>query len=170
MFLDKIFSSASEEDKKVIGTIFDKISTIATEISDDELRKIAAFSGLLGRVAFSDLDISPEEIGKIDKILKRTSSLGENEINAVLQIVKEETARLVGLEDHIYTNEINELVSREQKFEMMVALFLVAAADKTITPVEEEELRKISKALHFSQNEFIEIRAKFKKYLSVFQG
>ena len=155
---------------KQYNSIFTKLETLFEDFSQEDLRYIAAFSGLLGRVAYCDLTISDEELDRIKKILTKTTSLSEKKIAAVVTVMKNEIQALIGLENHLYTQEINELASHEKKMEVLAALFLVAAADKDISSYENEEIRKTSKALGFSHNEFILARSRFKNYLSVLKS
>jgi len=166
-----IFKTKKREsaEKEQLTSICTKAKEILEDASDQEITYVSAFSGLLGRVAFSDLEISDEEISKIKKILKKTTALSEDKIDAISEIVQTEIKALAGLENHLYTAQINEIASKKQKEEIMVSLFLVAAADKNISFEENEEIRVISKALGFTHRDFVDIRSMFKEYLSSLQ-
>jgi uncharacterized tellurite resistance protein B-like protein len=170
MSIFSLFSSKQQtesSDVKNYNSIFNRIKNHVKDLSENEIRFIAAFSGLLGRIAYADLNISEEEVKRIEKILAKTTSLSESEISAVIDVMFSEIKSLVGLENHLYTQEINEIASKEKKEELLIALFLVASADKDISSEENEELRKTAKALGIGHNEYILIRSKFKDYLSI---
>ena len=116
------------------------------------------------------IDISDEEISKIKKILTKTTSLSNEGIDAVTGIMNHEILALSGLENYLYTREINALASKKQKEEVMLSLFLVAAADRNISAEENEEIRMIAKALGFSHSDFVEIRSLFKEHLSILRS
>ena len=153
--------------EETLSTIYSRVHERVSGFEDEEIRYIAAFSGLLGRVAYADLDISDEEISKINKILTKRTSLSKEGVDAVTSVLKHEILALSGLENYLYTREINALASKKQKEEVMLSLFLVAAADRNISAEENEEIRMIAKALGFSHSDFVESRALFKEHLSV---
>lgn len=137
---------------------------------EDRLRFLAAFGGLLGRVANADNDISESEIKRIKAILLHFTDVNEKEADAVEKIILENTKTLAGLENHIYTREINELADKNKKLEILSCLFAVAAADDEITTDENESLRLISKALLLNNDDFISIRSMYKNKLSVMKN
>lgn len=150
-----------------LTTIYKKTEALLGHESSEDFRFVTAFAGLLGRIAYADMDISEEEISRIRKILKKTTSIKEEEIEVIVHLVKEETEALSGLENHLYSRELNSTADQKKKEEVMLSLFLVAAADKNISPEENKELGLISKSLGFTDSDFYEFRAMFKEFLSV---
>ncbi len=143
---------------------------LAERLSDlppERLRYLAAFGGLLGRVAFSDGEISAEETGRIRAILRHMSGLPEDEADLVTRLIAERAETLVGLEDHLYTREMNELCDADQKKVVLSCLFAVAAADDEISPEENAAVQTIAKALRLLPKDFVEIRSLYRDKLSV---
>lgn len=160
---DETIDSQSKEE---LGVLYSTIRKLIDREDEIEIRYIAAFCGVLGRVAFADLRVSYEEMQRIRKILSKTTTLKSDQIDIIANIVETETKALVGLEDHLYAREINKLATKEQKESILLSLFLVAAADENISPEENETIRVISKSIGFTNKDFVEVRGMFKKYLS----
>ena len=156
----------SREDSTLAREIRQKLGRLPPE----RLRFLAAFGGLLGCVANRDGVISDEEETRIREVLKTVSLLSAAEADIVARIVHEQTKALVGLENHMYAREINELADPEDKIEVVSSLFAIAAADDEISPEENEELRRITKALLLTHRDFIIIRSRYRDKLSVLKN
>ncbi len=134
------------------------------------LNYLAAFGGLLGRVAMADATVSEEEVGRIESILHTVSNLSAEEAAWMAQLVGRKAKELAGIENHLYLREINEQADKAQKLEIVSCLFAVAAADDEISPEENEEVRRISSALLLDHRDFIEIRRLYRDKLSVLKN
>jgi uncharacterized tellurite resistance protein B-like protein len=169
-FMDNFKNEISDSQRDNLGVIYSKLkSLLEQDTTDEKVRYIAAVCGLLGKVAYADLDISAYELLKIKKILKKTTTLSEHQIEAVSKIVSTETKTLAGLEDHLYTREINDLATKDQKGEILLTLFMVAAADENVSSEESATIKSISSGLRLSKSEYTDVRSLFKKYLSEFK-
>ena len=71
------------------------------------------------------------------------------------------------MEDHLYTRMLNDVLDKEQKLELLGALFAVAAANMAISNLEDNTVRVISKGLLLSHKEFIEARLRYRDHLEV---
>ncbi len=167
-FLSRLGFSVSNEKKVSFDSdIGHSIKDALKNVPEDRIRYLAAFGGLLGRVANADGHISPEEDQRIAVILKNFSDLGATEAELVSEIIHQQTKALAGLENHIYMREINELVDRDKKMEILSCLYAVAAADDEISTEENETIRIITKSLGLSHSEYISIRSLYKDKLAV---
>lgn len=131
------------------------VATGVSELDADtgrELRYVCALGALLGHVAGADQVFDDDERAAIAEILDAQSSLQQRDIDIIVDIVESEVLSDVGYFD--FARELKEL-DREQRLAILALLFDVAAADGEITHDEEEEIRKISKALNVEHSAFI---------------
>ena len=62
------------------------------------------------------------------------------------------------------------IITFSMRFLRRRGLFALAAADDSVSSLESDEIRKISKALLMSHKEFIEVRKMYRDKLAVLQG
>lgn len=144
-----------------------QLATLLEHLGEERVRYLAAFGGLLGRVAHADNDFSKEEDERIKNILQHFTDLSSKEAEVVQRIIHENTKTLSGIENYIYTRELNEFASKDKKLEIVSCLFAVAAADDEISSEENESIRLINKALLLTHDDFIAIRSMYKDKLLV---
>ena len=135
-----------------------------------QARYVAAFAYLLGRVAFADREISPEETRAMERIIMERSGLPEEQAILVVQMAKTQNKLFGGTENFLVTQEFNEIATREQKLALLHCLYAVSAADRSVSTVEENAIRNISNELLLSHDDFINVRLDYRDYLSVLKG
>jgi uncharacterized tellurite resistance protein B-like protein len=59
------------------------------------------------------------------------------------------------------------LASRAQKLALLSCLFAVSSSDRSISTIEDNEIRKISRELRLDHSDFITARAAYKEHLEV---
>jgi len=150
-----------------LGTLCSHIRSILEGFSEDEVRLITGYAGLLGSVAYADMDISEVEIRRIRAILAEKMHLGKNHIDPIVEILARHRVQLFAVEEHHYHRLINSVCTTEEKLDLLGALFSVAAANESISNEEEVVLRRISQGLLLSHKEFIAVRLEFRKYLDI---
>lgn len=160
--------SNSKEDKQ--SSLEKKLKERFSSFSEERLIKLASISGLLAAVAFADLVVEDEEAKAIQKALGEWSTLSDEDCTSVSTIAQNYAKELVDLENHLYTNSLNELLSRDEKYYLIESLFEVAASDGNISGVEAEQIRSISKLLQLSSNLFLAARAKFSDKLGALKN
>lgn len=161
------FGKKAVQDDLNVGEILTHLRTKLVGVEPAEVKYVAALAGLMGRVAFADFHFSDEEKSHVKKVLTETISLPEKEVDALVQLIAEKTKALSGIEDYLYTREIREQKSREERKKIIIALFALAASDDSISTVENEEIRKISRAFQLSPNDFKEVRRMYSEKLAV---
>ena len=153
-------------DNAAYGALFNELEQHAMGLSDDEVKLITGLSGLLGKLAYSDRNISDDELAVAKKVLTAKTSISPELFDKVLQIVKQHTLELVGLEDHLYLKLLNEISSKDEKLEILESLFALAAADSKICSAEERDLSVISKGLRLAHEEYIVIKRRYSDSLA----
>ncbi len=169
MDLKKLFgiNRVKNTDTHDLGELFVGIQKILTEHSDDDVRLIAGFAGLLGKVAYADMEISSVELDRVRDVLDKRLKLSSRQIDPIVELLGKHQARLFSIEDYIYIRLLNEVLDHTQKKDALHALFTVAAADESVSAEEDAVLWTVAKGLRLSHRDFILIRAEFKEHLDV---
>ena len=128
---------------------------------------MAAFAYILGRVAHADLDISEDETMTMEEIVVKQGQLTPNLAIIVVQMAKSQNLLFGGTENFLVTREFKKMSTPEQKKNLLRSLFAVSSSDDSISVVENNEIRQVSKELGITHSEFIAIRSSFREYLAV---
>lgn len=160
--LKELFSAtatSTTEDSKSPDSI-SKIVSSLEKLDKDEARYLAAFAFILSRVAVVDEGASAEEIKNMEQIVIEKSSLTREQAQLVVQISKLENHLFGATENFIVTKAFAKMANHDQKLKLLENLFSVAAADNTVSLLEEGEIRQISDELGLSHSDFIGARLK----------
>jgi uncharacterized tellurite resistance protein B-like protein len=130
-------------------------------------RYLAAFAYVLGRVANADSEISRAETDRMVALVESSGGLPADQALLVVEIAKRQNRLFGGTENFLVTRELREIVTADQRSQMLDCLFAVAAADDVVSGAEEDEIRRISIELGFEHHEYIEARMKYKSQRSV---
>lgn len=139
--------------RKIVGEL--------ESLPNDEARYVAAFAYVLSRVAYADLEITDDETVMMEHLVQEYGGLNSAQAVLVVKIAKGQAELFGGTENYLVTREFKSLATREQREQMLHCLFAVAAADDSITGVEEEQVRRIAKELGFSDREFVNVRSAY---------
>lgn len=131
---------------------------------------IAAFAYLLCRVARTDLHIGEAEAAAMERVMMEKGELTEEQAILVLQIAKSQEALFGGTENYLVAREFNKVASREEKLSLLDCLFAVSAADQSISTIEDNEIVRICSELQLPRQDVVEVRSRYREYLSVLQG
>ena len=135
-----------------------------------EARYLAAFAYLLTRVADADRGMSEEERQAIEGILCDKGKLTSDHAALVTEIARNQNDLFGSTENFLVGREFDEIASREQKIALLHCLYAVSAADKSISSVEDHEIREISRELGLSHEDYIEVRLAYREYLEVLKN
>jgi uncharacterized tellurite resistance protein B-like protein len=72
-----------------------------------------------------------------------------------------------GTENFVVAQEFNRVATRAQKLALLNCLFAVSSSDRSISTVEDNEVRKISRELRLDHSDFIAARSAYKEHLEV---
>lgn len=144
-----------------------KIVRALDEMDGERAQFIAAFAYLLSRVANANLEISAEETGEMEDIVRRFGELPEEQAVLIVEIAKRQNRLFGGTEDFQVTQEFKRLSTREEREELLHCLFAVSAADDEITGEEESRIRQIADELGFSHREYADVRSHYNDKRSV---
>lgn len=144
-----------------------KIARELEEIEPNRARFIAAFAYLLGRVAHADSKISQEETLEMERIVQEKTKLPEEQAVLVVEIAKRQNHLFGHVENFLVTRELVDLVSREEKLQLLHCLFAVCSTDESVSTLEDREIRQIASELRLDHRDFISVRSSYRDYLDV---
>jgi len=133
----------------------------------ERARFVAAFAFVLSRVAGADMHVSSDETRAMERIVMEYGGLDENQAILVIQMAKNQNLLFGGTENYLVTRELNRIASREQKKAILDCLFVVSAADDSITSVEGNVIREITDQLKLEHKDYVESRSKYREFLAV---
>ena len=138
-----------------------KIVAQLEALDPERARYLASFAYVLGRVALADRVITTDETREMEHVVADAGSLPEDLAVLVVQIAKSQAQLFGGTEDYLVTREFGRQATLEQRIGLMRCLFAVAAADGSISVVEENEISRIAAELKIPAPELIALRERF---------
>ena len=168
----KIFSFGdTEKNTTRYGSLFNALEEILHDLSESEIQYLVGVAGLMGKVAFSDLEFDENEEQHAAKVLTEHLKRPEADCKLISSILRRCTNDLSGIEDYRYTRMINSSVKdKTDKFNVVRVLFDIAISDGVIDSEEEYAIGMIAEELLIERGEYIDIRSEFKQYLSFLQN
>ena len=142
-----------------------RIVAALDEMEPAKARYIACFAYLLGRVANADLDISEDETREMERIVEARGGLPETQAILVVQIAKTQNKAFGSTQSFSVTQEFNQLATRDQKLALLDCLFAVSSSDQSISTVEDNEIRSVTRELRLEHSEFIAARSAYREYI-----
>jgi uncharacterized tellurite resistance protein B-like protein len=172
MDLKKLFGISNEADRarKDLGELFAGVQAILKDCSENDVKLITGFAGLLGKVAYADMEISEVEIERMRSVLGGLKHLSSQQVNLIIELLGRHSVNLFSIEDYIYIRLINDVLDKPGKLGLLKALFKVAAADESVSAEEDAALWTVAKGLMLSHREFISVRAEFAGQLDVLKS
>lgn len=149
------------------GRLFVGIQNLLGDLPPEEIKLVTGYAGLLGKVAYADMEISEEEIRRMESILKKTLVLTRVRVKPIVDLLSKHRVELFSIEDFIYIRLVNSICAKEQKIELLEAMFSVAAADASISAEEEAVIRVVAKGLLLSHADFVSVKKRFAAHLDV---
>lgn len=115
-----------------------------------------ATAALLFEMQRADFDEHEEERAVLERVLRETFDLGEEETRELSRLAEREAEESVSL--HQFTSLINQRFSPGEKVRVVEMLWQVAYADGRIDRYEEALLRKIAELIYVPHRDFIQAR------------
>ena len=148
------------------GSLERKLKAKFPSIGENMLAEIACMAGLLGRVAFVDLNIDDSEKKEyFTKPSEKWLEIDESLSQKITKVTCDEIELLAGTENHQYTQYLKDNLDTTKRYKILEMLFSVAASDGNADNLESEEIRVISKGLGLEHKHFVAARIGVKEYL-----
>ena len=172
-FQATIFKPAHEKNPAVNryfrNTILKKLelkmkgSNQKVDLEIDNVYFVCLFGALLASVAQVDDHFHEEERKALRKILKERFELSSGEQKLLFEVIEEQAKH--GFDFHEVVTEFNSRVSYNDRVSAVDCFWAIAVADGEISHAENEEVRRINKAMHIPHQVFKESKKKFLKQL-----
>ena len=147
-----------------------KIIQSLDAIDPKRAKFIAAFAYLLSRAARADLHISQEETKEMEQIVMHQGGLPEQQAAMVIQLAKTQNILFGATENYLVTREFNAIANHQEKMCLLECVYAVAAADSSISTIEDNEISQIARELRIEHADFISVRSKYRNYLAVLKN
>ncbi len=135
-----------------------------------EARLAAAFAYLLARVASADLRTEASEEAAIADRLETFAGLAPETAAVLAHAALGVTDTHGGTDDHLVARAFRDMTEDEERLRLMRCLYAVAAADETITTVEDNEIFEIATAIGVRRSDVVAIRSEWKHYLGTLKA
>ena len=150
-----------ENETEAVRRIVARLETLPPETA----RSLAGMAYVLARAANADLNISDVETAAMVQELSG-SGLDEAQAVLVVEMAKLQELTTGGTSDYLVTREFREHSTMEQRMALLRACYHIAAADDSITSMENSSLVEIASELDISREEAAQIRAEFADKIS----
>ena len=170
-FQATIFKPAHEKNPAVHryfkNTILKKLelkmkgSGFKIDFENDNVYFICLFGALLALVAQVDDHFHEEEKKALKKILNERFEFSAKERQLLFEVIEAQARH--GFDFHEVVTEFNSRVSYKDRVSTVDCFWAVAAADGAISHEENEEVRRITKAMYIPHQIFKESKKKFRK-------
>lgn len=121
-------------------------------LTDDEVYHICLLGTLLASVAQVDEIIDEVEEKVLQKVLQETFSFPKRELGILFDVIVEQAKH--GFDFHEVVTETNQIITYNERVQLIDCFFAIAAADGKISSAESEQIRKITKAMHIPHEDF----------------
>ena len=155
---------AEEESRHETETVAE-IATVLRSVPPERARLLAAFSYLLGRVAFADHDVSAEERAVMEARLATEADVSPDQAEQLVRLAVRATSSHGAAEDYQVAREFELLATREEKLQLLRALFTVSA-QHGIATVEDNEISRIASVLRLERSDVTALRHEFRDALN----
>jgi uncharacterized tellurite resistance protein B-like protein len=144
-----------------------RISEALERVEPARARHVAAFAYLLGRVAYADREVTPEEASLMERIVRERSQLPEEQAALVVQIARSQNVLFGGTEDFLVARQFGETATGEEKLALLDCLFAISAADGSISVIEDNEVSRIAAELRIEHADVVRARVRYRDSLAV---
>ncbi len=131
---------------------------------------VTSMVGLLGAVAYADRNYSTEEEARVREELGRVQGMSAAGIDAICKVLREHIVEISTVQIPRFARALLELADHELRREVLSALIDLAAADSSVSVVETNLLRQITKSLGLSQQDYVELQARHRDVLEALKN
>jgi uncharacterized tellurite resistance protein B-like protein len=144
-----------------------RISEALDRMEPDRARFVAAFAYLLGRVAYADREVTPEETTEMERLVMERGQMPEEQAVLVVQIARAQNLMFGGTEDFLVARQFAGMAVREQKLALVDCLYAVSAADRSVSVIEDNEISRIVAELRLEHADLVAARQRYREFLAV---
>ncbi len=146
-----------------------EIEEALPSLGPERARYLACFAYILTRPARADHQVTDAEAARMRHIVAERTSVTDPQAETIVRVARDAARQSGGTEDYLITREFERLASRDEKLQLLDALFAVSAADESILTVEDNEVRRVASELKLEHGDYIATRRKHLEHLEVFR-
>lgn len=143
------------------------VSAQLPEADPATVRIVAAISGLLACVAYSDRALNEAERTHLLEVLGRVHGMRVEGAEAICGLLEQHLTQLTVINPHSYTRSLRELTDREMRLEVLDVLVDIGAADGELSFSETQLLRRLTGALGLDQQDYNTAQTRHRDRLSL---
>ena len=134
-------------------------------LEPNRARHLAAFAYLLGRVAYADQHVSPEETRAMESLVREHGQLSQDQAMIVVQLAKTSNLLFGGTANYEVAREFSSTATYDEKLALMRCLFAVSVTDESISTAEESEIHRIANELRIDHPDLVALRVAHQRHL-----
>lgn len=131
----------------------------------EEARFVAAFTYLLARIAGADLRTDDVEREAIARHLEDFAEVDHDRAQLLADTAIYAAATHDATDDHLVARAFREMTEMPERIRLLRCLYVVAAADDTITGIEDNEIFEVAETIGVRRTDVIRVRMEFKEHL-----
>lgn len=135
-----------------------------------DARLTAAFAYLLARVAGADLRTETTEEAAMAERLEAFAGLDASTAGVLAKAAVRSADLHSASDDHLVARAFQDMTEHDERIRLLRCLYAVAAADDTITTVEDNEIFEIASAIGVGRSDVIAVRSEWKQYLGTLKA
>jgi len=128
------------------------------ELPDEEVRKLGLAGGLMARIAKVDRTVTDDELNAMVSMIEEHWDLAPEAAMFVANVAV--SSLDVNYDYYRMTREFATITTLEERQGFLVALFVIAGADKNVSFEETEEIRLVSRGINVTHQDFINAKLK----------
>ncbi|MBU2977404.1 TerB family tellurite resistance protein [Alteromonas sp. C1M14] len=136
-------------------SVFELFRNKTTTQEDPRALELAT-AALVSEIIRADRETDPREISAYKTLLANHFSLSDQELKLVMDEGRDKAEQAVDFVQ--FTKVVNQKCNNDEKQAILLGLWEVAYADKSIAPIEEHMIRRIADLLHIPHSQFIKAK------------
>ena len=158
-------SSSEPEAAEVSAQLLATVRAQLQEPDPDTVRVVAAISGLLACVAYSDRQFHDAERVHLREVLGRVHEMSAQGADAICALLEKHVTELTMVNPQAYTRTLRELTDRAMRLEVLDVLLDLGASDGQLSFEETQLLRRLTGALGLEQQDYNAAQARHRERL-----
>jgi len=142
-----------------------EIGRALESLEPEEARLAAAFAYLLARVAGADLRTGDDERASMAERLESFGGIGSDQAALLTDTALRVAETHGSTDDHLVARAFRDMTEHAERVRLLRCLYAVAAADETITTLEDNEIFEVATAIGMDRSDVIALRYEFTEYL-----
>ena len=142
----------------------------AEALPPESARLTAAFAYLLARVAGADLRTEGVEKQAMAERLAQFAQVDLETARALAEAAVQASDLHSATDDHLVARAFSDMADTAERHRLLRCLYAVAAADETITTMEDNEIFEIASAIGVGRSEVIAIRSEWRDALGTLRA